>query len=288
MTLGEIVRDAMVRFDKAGLHFGHGTDNSYDDAAFLVLHALGIPPDELERHLDRRLTDEQISRVIAVVDQRANARIPAAYLTREAWLAGFKFYVDERVIIPRSHIAELLLAQLSPWIVEPESVASALDLCCGSGCLAIITAHAFTNAKIDASDISLSALEVARRNIADYGLQERIEVIESDLFASLGERRYDAIVCNPPYVTHTSMQKLPAEYRHEPAMSLRGGQNGLDFVRRILAEAVNHLTSYGVLVVEVGDNRDTVEAEFALPFIWPETKGGGNVFLLTKEVLSSF
>lgn len=288
MTLGDALRTAMVRFDKAGLHFGHGSDNSYDEAAFLILHTLNLPLDALEPHLNRRLTSDEISRVLAVLDRRIGERIPAAYLTREAWLAGFKFYVDERVIIPRSHIAELLLEQLSPWIVDPQKIAAALDLCTGSGCLAIIMAHVFPNAKIDASDISRPALEVARRNVADYGLQQRIEVIESDMFDALQARHYDLIISNPSYVRRQSMQTLPEEYRHEPGTALAGGVDGLDFVRRILRAPAAYLSDRGVLVVETGGDRGGVESAFpGVDFVWLETSGNGSVFLLTREQLAN-
>jgi ribosomal protein L3 glutamine methyltransferase len=288
VTLGDALRTAMVRFDKAGLHFGHGSDNSYDEAAFLILHTLNLPLDALEPHLNRRLTSDEISRVLAVLDRRIGERIPAAYLTLEARLAGFKFYVDERVIIPRSHIAELLLEQLSPWIVEPQKIAAALDLCTGSGCLAIIMAHVFPNAKIDASDISRPALEVARRNVADYGLQQRIEVIESDMFDALRARHYDLIISNPPYVRRQSMQTLPEEYRHEPGTALDGGVDGLDFVRRILRASAAYLSDRGVLVVETGGDRGGVESAFpGVDFVWLETSGNGSVFLLTREQLAN-
>jgi ribosomal protein L3 glutamine methyltransferase len=286
VTLGAILHDAVRLFEKAGLHFGHGSDNAYDEAAFLILHTLNLPLDALEPHLDHRLTADQVSRVIAVLDRRINERIPAAYLTREAWLAGFKFYVDERAVIPRSHVAELLLDQLAPWLEQPDRVASGLDLCTGSGCLAIIMAQSFPNARIDASDVSLPALEIARRNVAEYGLQGRIELIESDLFAALRDRRYDLIVSNPPYVTSASMAALPEEYRHEPGAALAGGYDGLDFVRQIINASAIYLTERGVLVVETGGNREWVENAFPrLDFLWLETIGDGNVFLFTREQL---
>ncbi len=288
-TLRDLLNSAVKRFNEAGLHFGHGCDNAFDEAAFLILHTLRLPLDELQPHLDRPLTPEEMSAVLNILMRRIEARIPAAYLTNEAWLGDFKFYIDERVIVPRSHIAELVGELLSPWIAEPENIASGLDLCTGSGCLAILMAHAFPNAKIDATDISVSALEVARRNVRDYGLQDRIEIIESDLFAALARRSYDLIVSNPPYVTRASMETLPQEYRHEPCEALSGGEDGLDFVRRIISEALAYLSEQGVLVVEVGDNRDTVEAVFpGLPFVWVETSSGGSVFLLTRSELLRF
>ncbi|MGH8769676.1 MAG: 50S ribosomal protein L3 N(5)-glutamine methyltransferase [Burkholderiales bacterium] len=287
-TIRDLLDFAVKRFNKAGLHFGHGCDNAFDEAAFLILHTLRLPLDQLEPHLDRRLTQAETSSVLNILQRRVEERIPAAYLTNQAWLGDFTFYVDERVIVPRSHIAGLLSEQLSPWITDPQRVSAGLDLCTGAACLAILMTQAFPNAKIDATDISLPALEVARRNVADYDLQDRIEVIESDLFGALKGRSYDVIVSNPPYVTRASMEKLPKEYRHEPREALAGGKDGLDFVRRIVAEARAYLNEEGMLVVEVGDNRDSVEAAFrGLPFVWVETSGGdGSVFLITRSELT--
>ena len=226
--------------------------------------------------------------MLALLERRIRERIPAAYLTREAWLGDFPFYVDERVIVPRSHIADLLLDDpLAPWIADAEAIGSALDLCTGSGCLAILLAHAFPNARIDAVDISSEALEVAARNVADYELADRIELIRSNLFAGLVGRRYDLIVSNPPYVTGESMRTLPAEYRHEPALALAAGEEGLDAVRDILAGAGAHLKPDGILVVEVGGNRAIVEKAYPrLDFTWIESAGGeGMVFLLQRHQL---
>ncbi len=285
LTLRQLIDSTAARFEEAGLQFGHGSDNAHDEAAYLILRTLKLPLDEPV--LDRELSKDEIARVSPVLERRINERIPAAYLTNEAWLSNFKFYVDERVIVPRSHIGELLCEQLSPWIAEPENITRGLDLCTGSGCLAILMAHAFPDARIDASDISLPALEVARRNVADYRLGERVNVIESNLFAALKGRSYDVIVSNPPYVTRASMEKLPTEYRHEPREALAGGEDGLDFVRRIVAAARAYLNEEGMLVVEVGDNRDSVEAVFSgLPFVWVETSGGdGSVFVITRGEL---
>ena len=207
---------------------------------------------------------------------------------REAWLGEFNFYVDERVIVPRSFIAELLREQLAPWVEIPEGIVRAADICTGSGCLAVLTALAFTNAEVDAVDISGDALAVARRNISDYGMDDRVHAVESDMFAALQGRRYDLILCNPPYVNAPSMDALPAEYRHEPQIALASGADGLDHVRILLREAPAHLEGNGLLVVEIGHNRDVLEAAYPkLPFTWLEVSAGdGFVFLLTREQLA--
>jgi ribosomal protein L3 glutamine methyltransferase len=286
-TLRDLLRFAVSRFTEAGLAFGHGTDNAYDEAAYLILHTLHLPLDRLEPFLDARLTDAEIARVLSVLQRRVTERIPAAYLTQEAWLGEFRFYVDPRAIVPRSHIAELL-AHLESWIADPAEVKSALDLCTGSGCLAILLAHAFPIAAVDAIDISPQALEVAARNVNEYGLNTRIRVLQSDLFDAVGAARYDVIVSNPPYVAEAAMQALPPEFRHEPALALAAGADGLDLVRRILREAKRHLQRAGVLIVEVGDGRAAVESAFPdLPFTWLETADGPDrVFLLERGQLA--
>jgi ribosomal protein L3 glutamine methyltransferase len=285
VTVRDWLRYALSQFQSAGLVYGHGTQDAYDEAAYLILHTLHLPLDRLEPFLDARLLGAERSALSQVLRRRVEERIPAAYLTREAWLGDFRFYVDERVIVPRSYFAELLEEALAPWIPDPERIASALDLCTGSGCLAVVMAHAFPHARIDAADLSADALEVARRNVADYGLAERVELVRSDLFGALGGRRYDLIVSNPPYVTGPAMRALPAEYRHEPAMALAAGEDGLEAVRRILADAPRHLTAGGILAVEVGHNRAIVEAAFpALPFTWLESRSGtGMVFLISGD-----
>lgn len=286
-TVRDLLRFAVSRFTEAGLAFGHGSHNAYDEATYLILHTLHLPLDTLEPFLDARLVAAERGAVLAVLERRVRERKPAAYLTREAWLGDFKFYVDERVIVPRSFIAELLREQLAPWVADPEAVANGLDLCTGSGCLAILMAHAFPEAHIDAADISADALAVARRNVADYGLEERISLIQSDLFAALDGRRYDVIISNPPYVDASSMQALPPEYRHEPQLALGSGADGLDAVRVILREAAAHLTEDGLLVVEIGHNRAALERAFPrLEFTWLETSAGdGHVFLLSGAQL---
>lgn len=286
-TLRDCLRFAVSRFNEAGLFFGHGSSDAYDEAAYLILHTLHLPLDRLEPFLDAQLTGSERNEVLNIIQRRVEQRIPAAYLTHEAFLGDFSFYVDERVIVPRSFIAELLREQLAPWIAEPERIGSVLDLCTGSGCLAILAAHAFPSATIDAVDLSPDALAVAGRNVTDYGLQDRISLIESDLFAKLGERKYDLIISNPPYVDAPSVAALPQEYLHEPKLALGSGHDGLDATRKILAHAADHLTEDGILVVEIGHNRDALEAACPdLPFTWLEVSAGDQfVFMLHRNDL---
>ena len=274
------------RFNKAGLHFGHGSTNAYDEAVYLILHTLRLPLAELDPVLDRLLTCAEIESLEEIVRRRVDERVPAAYLTREAWLGELRFYVDERALVPRSYIAELLRDELAPWVGEDQPVDKALDLCTGSGCLAILLALAFPDAEVDATELSPEALEVAARNVADYELQDRVHLIRGDLFAGL-TGRYDLVVSNPPYVNQASMQDLPLEYQAEPRIALAGGEDGLEIVRRILAQAGAHLNEQGMLIVEIGHNRDALERAFpTLPFTWLETSGGdGFVFLLTAAEL---
>src|SRR5579864_262483 len=281
-TVRDLLRFAVSRFNQAELSFGHGSANAYDEAAYLILHTLHLPLDLLEPFLDARLSPAEVDAVLNVIERRAGQRVPAAYITQEAWMHGFRFHVDERVIVPRSFIGELLQDGLQPYVEDPEQVGAVLELCTGSGCLAILAAHAFPNADIDAVDLSAPALEVATRNVTDYKLDERIALFEGDLFAPLAERRYDVIIANPPYVNAASMQALPAEYKHEPDMALAGGTDGMDIVRRIIAEARNWLTEDGVLVVEIGNERANVEAAFGgLDLVWLSTSvGDDNVFLI--------
>lgn len=281
-TVRDLLRFAVSRFNQAELSFGHGSANAYDEAAYLILHTLHLPLDLLEPFLDARLSAAEIDAVLNVIERRAGERVPAAYITQEAWMHGFRFHVDERVIVPRSFIGELLQDGLQPYVEDPEQVGAVLELCTGSGCLAILAAHAFPNADVDAVDLSAPALEVATRNVTDYHLDDRIALFEGDLYAPLAERRYDVIVSNPPYVNAASMQELPAEYRHEPDMALAGGADGMDIVRRIIGEARNWLTDDGVLVVEIGNERANVEAAFGgLDLVWLSTSAGDdNVFLI--------
>ncbi len=284
-TLRDWLRWSVSRFTEAGLAFGHGTANAWDEAAYLVLHALSLPLDRLEPFLDAKLTQLERARLGELLTRRIESRVPAAYLTREAWLGDFRFYVDERVIVPRSFIAELLPDGLAPWIPDPAAIREALDLCTGSGCLAILLAHAYPNADVDAVDLSSDALAVAQRNVADYGLHGRINLIRSDLYANLVEKSYDLVISNPPYVTDRAMEALPPEYRHEPEMALAGGEDGLDAVRGIVKDAPRFLNPGGLLVVEVGRGRAAVEAAFPrMPFTWVETPSAGDaVFAIARE-----
>jgi ribosomal protein L3 glutamine methyltransferase len=287
-TVSDWLRFAVSRFREAGLFFGHGSNDAYDEAAYLILHTLNLPLDQLEPFLDGRLTVTEREAVLNIIQRRVQERLPAAYLTHEAFLGDFSFYVDDRVIVPRSFIAELLRDQLAPWVASPETIATTLDLCTGSGCLAILAAHAFPYSHIDAVDLSADALAVAQRNVTDYGLQERIDLIQSDLFAQLGDKQYDLIISNPPYVDAPSVAALPQEYLHEPTLALGSGEDGLDATRAILEHAAQHLTVNGILIVEIGHNRDALEAAFPhLPFTWLDVTAGDQfVFMLHRNDLS--
>ena len=287
LTPRDWLRWAVSRFNEAKLFYGHGTDNAYDEAVWLILHTLHLPNDRLEPFLDARLTRTERLAVLNILEQRLVRRLPAAYLTQEAWLGPYRFYVDERVIVPRSYFAELLADQMAPWITDPDHIHTALDLCTGSGCLAILMAEAFPAAAIDAVDISPDALAVAHRNVSDYGLDTRIRLVQSDLLNELTDRRYDLIICNPPYVTAESMAALPEEYRHEPELALAAGDDGLNIVRRLLATAADHLTDSGLLFVEVGHNADIVEAAFPdTPLMWTDAASGEEkIFMLDRGSL---
>lgn len=287
-TLRDCLRFAVTQFHRANLFFGHGTDNAWDEAVYLALHTLNLPLDQLEPYLDARLLPSERNQLLSLYQKRVQHRLPAAYLTHEAWLSGHRFFVDERVIVPRSFIAELLHEQLSPWIESPWEINRALDLCTGSGCLAILMALAFPDADIDAIDLSTDALSVAKRNVADYGLENRIRLIQSDGLSKLSSNdRYDLIISNPPYVDAKSVATLPPEYLHEPELALGSGEDGLDFTRTLLASARDHLTENGLLIVEIGHNRDALETAFPqTPFTWLETHAGNEyVFLLRAKDL---
>lgn len=286
-TVRDLLRYAVSRFNSAKLFFGHGTNNALDEAAYLILHTLHLPLDQLEPFLDARLLQGEIESVVAVIERRAGERVPAAYITNEAWLGSYRFYVDERVIVPRSFIAELIPEQLAPWVADPAAVYEALDLCTGSGCLPILLADAFPEAHIDAVDISTDALTVADRNVNDYNLQERIALYQSDLYDGLPNKQYDLIISNPPYVNSDSMSRLPEEYRREPQIALAGGTDGMDLVRKIVAGAASRLTPNGVLMVEVGHERGYAEAAFPdLELTWVSTSAGDDmVFTVTAAQL---
>jgi ribosomal protein L3 glutamine methyltransferase len=286
-TVRDWLRYAVSRFGEMKLAFGHGSTDAYDEAAYLLLHALHLPLDRLEPFLDARLTQAERQALAHLFSRRIDDRVPAAYLTHEAWLGEFRFYVDERVIIPRSFIAELLPGGLASYVGSADGVKSALDMCTGSGCLAILMAHAYPEADVDAVDISSEALTVAQRNVSDYGLADRVNLIRSDLFTNLPEKNYDLIIANPPYVTAMAMEELPAEYRHEPRLALSGGDDGLDPVRILVKEAPRFLNHGGTLVVETGHNREAAESAFPrLPMVWLATATSDDgVFLVKREDL---
>ena len=287
-TLRDLMRFSVSRFNEAKLFFGHGSDNAWDEAAYLLLHTLHLPLDRLDPFMDARLTRDELDGALKVIERRINERLPAAYLTQEAWLGDYRFYVDQRVIVPRSHIAEILEDQLKPWVSDPWAVRHVLDMCTGSGCLAILAALAFPEAVVDAADLSPDALAVARRNVDEYGLDTRIRLVESDAFSALEQRPYDVIIANPPYVNAESMRTRPDEYRREPELALASGEDGLDCTRTLLKEAASHLNPGGILVMEIGNNREALEAAFPnIPFTWLDTEAGDDfVFLLRREELA--
>jgi ribosomal protein L3 glutamine methyltransferase len=283
-TLRDVLRFAVTRFNEAGLAFGHGQADAFEEAAFIVLRTLNLPLERLEFFADAYLTHGEINELLQTIDRRTKKRVPAAYLLNEAWLQGYRFYVDERVIVPRSFIAELLKDELRPWIDDPDTVSDVLDLCTGSACLAIMAADLFTKARVDAVDSSAEALQVARRNVGDYHFEDRISLVKSDLFAAIPTKRYDLIICNPPYVTDAAMAKLPKEYSHEPKAALAGGVDGMSLVRTIVRQARGHLKRGGVLIVEVGDGRAAVEKALGdIPLTWLTTSAGDDMVFLARQ-----
>jgi ribosomal protein L3 glutamine methyltransferase len=282
LTIRDWLRYAVSRFNAAGLSYGHGTSTAIDEAAHLILHALRLPVDQLDPWLDARTLPSEGRAIKDIIEKRITSRIPASYLTRQAWIAGHSFYVDERVIVPRSYLGELLSERLAGIVADPDAISHVLDLCTGSACLAVLAAFAFPRAAIDASDVSADALDVAARNVGDYGLADRISVLQSDLFAELLGRRYDLILANPPYVSDAAIQAFPPEYAAEPVLAHAGGVDGLDLVRRVISDAEAYLVPDGVMVVEVGTGRPYIEAEYPdIPFLWLDSaESEGEVFAI--------
>ncbi|MDX2202514.1 MAG: 50S ribosomal protein L3 N(5)-glutamine methyltransferase [Hyphomicrobiaceae bacterium] len=287
VTVRDFLRYATSRFGEARLVFGHGTATALDEAAYLILHTLHLPIDQLDPWLDARLLAAERRVLADIIERRVATRKPAPYLTNEAWIQGHAFYVDERVIVPRSYLGELLLKGLDGVVPDPAAVGSILDLCTGGGSIAILAALAYPGADVDAADISEDALEVARRNVDDYELGDHVALFRSDLFQGLAGRRYDLILSNPPYVSADAVAMFPPEYAAEPVLAHAGGDDGLDIVRRILAEAGAHLNPGGTLIVEVGRGRDILEAEYPhLPFLWLDTAAAeGEVLALSADAL---
>lgn len=290
LTLRDLLRYGVSRFRATGLVFGHGSDNAWDEAVYLALHTLNLPNDTLEPFLDARLLQAEREAVLAIYERRIAERLPAPYLTGEALLQGYRFRIDERVIVPRSPIAEWLVQGLTPWLEDPESVERALDLCTGSGCLAILAAHAFPHADVDAVELSAGAFDVATANIADYGLQDRVHLYQGDLYQPLPAGvRYQVIISNPPYVNEASMTVLPEEFRHEPRGALAGGDDGMDLVRTIIGRAHEFLDEDGILVLEIGHEHEHFARAFPdIEPVWLDTASGLHpIMLLTRDQLPS-
>lgn len=286
-SIRDWLRYAVSRFEDSDVFFGHGTSNAYDEAVWLIFGFLHLPHDTIENFLDAHLTSKEKKDLSFLIEKRINDKIPTAYLLNEAWLRDYKFYVDERVIVPRSLIAESLSENLYPWIDDPEKIYSALDLCTGSGCLGIMMAHSFQNAMIDLVDLSEKALQVAEINVNHYGLHDRIELIQSDLFNGLEGKKYDLIISNPPYVNQTSVDSFPMEFLKEPSMALGSGEDGLDHTIRIIHEAKQYLNDDGMLIVEIGHNKEILLKKFPkLQFQWLDVSLGNDfVFMLEKSQL---
>jgi ribosomal protein L3 glutamine methyltransferase len=287
LTVAQCIEQGARQFEAADVYFGHGTDNAVDEAAEIVFFAAGLRHEDAASVYDEVLTTAQRERAEGLFERRIRERVPAAYLTNRMWFAGHEFYVDDRVLVPRSPIAELIEARFAPWI-EPGRVRAILDIGTGSGCIAIAAALAFPAAHVDAADISEDALEVTRINIERHAVTDRVRAVQSDVYSNLVGRRYDIIVTNPPYVGREELEALPLEYRREPELGLFGGDDGLDIMRNILAGAAQHLEEGGILIGEVGNTEIALEEAFPdVPFIWLEfERGGGGVFVLSKDELA--
>ncbi|GAA4872363.1 50S ribosomal protein L3 N(5)-glutamine methyltransferase [Ferrimonas pelagia] len=285
-TIDDMLRWCVSRFNAAGIYYGHGTDNPWDEAVALVMHTVHLPLELGPQVRSARLTSTEKHRIVELAIRRVRERVPVPYLTNSAWFAGFEFYVDERVLVPRSPFAELIENEFTPWLYN-KPVHHVLDLCTGSACIAIACAHTFPDAQVDAVDISPDALEVAQMNIENHGLLDRVYPIESDGFSVLKGQKYDLIVSNPPYVDADDMADLPDEFHHEPELGLASGHDGLELTRSILAQAADQLTEGGLLFVEVGNSMVALSEQFPeLPFTWLEfERGGHGVFMLTREQL---
>lgn len=288
-TVRDIIRYAVSRFNDAKLAFGHGSDNAWDEAVYLVLSTLHLPLDTLDPFLDARLLEDEKKKCISLIELRVKKRVPLAYLTGEAWLQGHRFLTDKRVIVPRSPISELLAEQLDPWVEDPDAVQDVLDLCTGSGCLAILAALAFPSARVDAVDLSEHAIRLAERNVQMYELSERVSVLQGDLYAPLDGRQYDVIVCNPPYVNSTSMAQLPSEYQQEPVLALAGGEDGMDVIRLILRQGAAHLREDGILILEIGNEYENFMNAFPTlnPVFLETSEADDSLLLLTRAQLQT-
>ncbi len=288
-TVGDWIQEAAQQFEAADLCFGHGTDNAWDEAVQLVMHVLKEPPDSNASVSARGVSESQAEQIVALIQERIKTRKPLPYLTHQAWFMGMPFYVDERVLVPRSPFAEWIERAFSPWI-DSARVTRILDMGTGSGCLAIACATVFPHAIVDATDIDKEALAVAAINVSQYQLSDRVQLIQSDGFTALADRRYDVIISNPPYVGRKEMNRLPKEYRHEPKNALEADDEGLAIAIRLLKEAKNHLTEHGIFLMEVGYNAEALQARFPnVPFMWLEQeRGGEGLLLLDKKQLSDY
>ena len=288
-TVRDVIRYAVSRFNDAQLAFGHGSDNAWDEAVYLVLSTLHLPLDTLDPFLDARLLEDEKKKCVSLIELRVKKRVPLAYLTGEAWLQGQRFLVDKRVIVPRSPISELLAEHLEPWVDEPDSVQDVLDLCTGSGCLAILAALAFPNAQVDAVDLSDHAVRLAHRNVEMYKLQTQVNILQGDLYTPLAGRQYDVIVCNPPYVNSAAMAQLPSEYQQEPVLALAGGDDGMDIVRNILGQAAAHLKDEGFIILEIGNEYENFINAFPTlnPVFLETAHSDDSLLLLTREQLQT-